>query len=138
MFKDHLQLGEAINIKRDPSKSKALRKMAVARIKVAEQVALTGEVAPVIFDNIYEGVKSLLLAEMADRGFSPKNHKVLIAFSRDVLKLPREMVEKLDAMRVLRNDIVYRGKAVADIKFVKGQIHFFKQVMAKLLELGAA
>jgi hypothetical protein len=106
-------------VKGDPGKAEGLRKMAESRLKVVDSAGINGDTAAVLFGNIYEGLKSLVLSRMARKGYAPKSHIAIVAFARDVTELPKEEVAFFDSMRVLRNDVVYRGRALTDAKFVR-------------------
>ena len=130
-FDDYLQINEVVKIKKDYAKAKALEKMARSRYNLVNQLNLTKDLASAVFDNIYEGIKSYLLSKMTEEGYSPKNHKVIIAFSRDVLNLSETTVNKIDNLRKLRNDVVYRGKAVTNIDFLKDCLELLKSLINK-------
>ena len=118
-FEDMVQMGEVVRVRKDLGEARGLRDMAESRLQVVEDAKIKSETLAALFDNLYEGLKSLVISKMAEAGYAPKNHKAIIAFARDVLKLESHEVAFFDAMRVLRNDVVYRGKAVADIGFVE-------------------
>ena len=67
-------------------------------------------------ESYYEIIKELLTALLASEGYKSYSHECLISFARDKFsgKFTGMQIELMDQLRVMRNDIVYRGAFVED------------------------
>ena len=67
-------------------------------------------------ESYYEIIKELLTALLAAEGYKSYSHECLISFVRDKFsyKFTGMQIELMDQLRVMRNDIVYRGAFVED------------------------
>jgi len=84
------------------------------------------------FEDVYESLKEVLQAFMEAEGYHPYSHEAIVAFAKDNMKLGEKTVNKLDKMRRMRHDFVYRGAEV-NPETVKELVDFGIELIEKLV-----
>jgi len=86
----------------------------LANIRLADIDKLTNTTLKI--ESYYEIIKELLTALLASEGYKSYSHECLISFARDKFsnKFTGMEIELIDQLRIIRNDIVYRGAFVED------------------------
>ncbi|MFC1691549.1 hypothetical protein ACFL0W_05205 [Nanoarchaeota archaeon] len=96
----------------DQERASALLKMALLREKSFTLLS-DKEFTSLVVEGYYEIIKELITALMSVKGFKTLSHSLLIGFlAKFYPEFSMAELHLIDQLRVMRNDIGYRGKAV--------------------------
>ncbi len=90
----------------------ALKKLAGIRLENVENL----NNATLKAESYYEIVKELITAVLAIKGYKSYSHERLIAFVEEYYStnFTKAEIQVIDQLRIIRNDIVYRGAFVEE------------------------
>lgn len=110
-FEDFIRRRLAVKKKPDNNMAKALMKLAEIRLNDVEKLTT----ATLKVESYYEIIKELTTALMSLKGYKPYSHECFVYFLEEYYEsFDKSEVKLIDQMRVIRNDIVYRGVFVED------------------------
>ncbi len=113
-FEYYLRTGKVKRTTPNISRAKSLIEIAKKRFEYAMKRKDDSEIL-FIFEDLYECIKEVIQAFMEKEGFHPYSHEAIVAFAEEYLGLSKVEIIKLDQMRRIRNDILYRGE-IKDVR----------------------
>ena len=112
----------------DPAEAVSLLKRAIRRINYFSVVS---ENVDFMFEGLYEAVRECLQSFMSLEGYTPYSHEAVIVFALEKKIISESEAMKIDHMRKIRNDILYRGSDI-DINIVEDIIPFVRVFIPKM------
>lgn len=81
----------------------------------------------------YDIIKELIFAHLYKNGYNCKNHLCLIAYLKEKFKNFDFEIQKIDELRIIRNEINYRGFFIKKDYLQKNEFEF-KNIIIRLKE----
>lgn len=102
-------------VQKNPEQARLLLQLAQKRVESIKK-RRDEEFPPFLLEFYYEAIKELLCALLAIHGYKSYSHECLLAFMEEFYPktLDDVQIHFLDTLRMLRHDIQYRGREIAD------------------------
>ena len=127
----------AVRSFKDREKAKALVKTAKERIEnYAKRISLDDINARFVLEEYYESLLELIHALLSTNGYKCYNHDCSISFLKEFYAkiFSQSEIKFLNDVRMLRNDIKYKGKIISRIE-AEEIIGKIKDIETKLIDL---
>lgn len=98
--------------RKDLEEAKALLALAEEREEFLRQAPQPERFSRLIVEGYYETIKELITALLTADGYISYSHECLLSYLQKFHSLPRQQLLLIDQLRVIRNNINYRGATV--------------------------
>jgi uncharacterized protein (UPF0332 family) len=116
----------------DKAEAEALMSKAEGRLKFSIITRKIDEnIAPFIFEDIYECLREASQSLMSIKGYKPYSHEALISFLKEFFDFQESEISLLNRYRVLRNKAVYSGEKISAAT-CKEALEFLRSFLPKL------
>ena len=123
--------GKVNRLKPDKEKARALLKMTEVREKRAKLTS-SHEFTTLLVEEYYEIIKELITALMSVDGWKTVSHELLVGYlAKFYDEFSMDEITAIDQLRVIRNDIAYRGIMINPEYLERNQ----KKILAAIAKL---
>ena len=116
----------------DQERSNQIIQMANLRLKFWDK-NISDEFSVLKVEAYYDIIKELIFAHLYKNGYNCANHLCLIAYLKEKMKDFDFEIQKIDELRIVRNDINYRGLKIPKDYFERNELEF-KNIIKRLKE----
>ncbi len=119
-WEDCIRNNKVKEVGRNPDMAKSLFTLAKRRMESINR-RKDDEFPQLLLEDYYEVIKELLTALLALRGYKSYSHECLISFLEKHYEglLPYSEIHLINELRMLRSDILYRGRDIAEDYLVR-------------------
>lgn len=131
-WKECVEGGIITKTQADEERSKQMLQMANLRLEFWNK-KVEDKFIVLKVEAYYDIIKELILAHLYKNGYNCTNHLCLIAYLKEKIKDFYFEIQKIDELRVVRNEINYRGLVIKKDYLQRNELEF-KNIIKRLKE----